>query len=68
MNSIFNLTLKELEDILVSNGFKKFNATQVFEGIYKKKVNYSDIFTMLRKNKPESFVVLLHLQQLINLH
>jgi len=39
MSSIFDLTLNNLEDILVSNGFKKFNATQVFEGIYKKRVS-----------------------------
>ena len=39
MSSIFDLTLSNLEDILVSNGFKKFNATQVFEGIYKKRVS-----------------------------
>lgn len=38
MNSIFDLTLEELESILVENGFKKFNATQVFEGIYKKEL------------------------------
>lgn len=38
MSSIFDLTLSNLEDILVSNGFKKFNAIQVFEGIYKKRV------------------------------
>lgn len=44
MSSIFDLSLGELESILVSNGFKKFNATQVFEGIYKKRVNsFEDI-------------------------
>ena len=30
MMSIFDLTLQELEEVLVRNGFKKFNATQVF--------------------------------------
>lgn len=44
MRSIFDLTLEELEEILVDNGFKKYNATQVYEGIYKKKVeNFEDI-------------------------
>lgn len=44
MNSIFNLTLEELENILVENNFKKYNATQVFEGIYKKRVtSFEDI-------------------------
>lgn len=42
--SIFDLTREELESILVSNGFKKFNATQIFEGIYKKRVtSFNDI-------------------------
>ena len=44
MNSIFDFTLSELEEILVSNGFKKFNAIQVFEGVYKKRVSdFNDI-------------------------
>lgn len=38
-NSIYSYTLEEFESILVDNGFKKFNATQVFEWIYKKRVN-----------------------------
>ena len=42
MNSIFDLTLEELERVLVENGFKKFNATQVFEWIYKKRVTSFD--------------------------
>lgn len=48
-SSIFDLTLNELEDILVSNGFKKFNATQVFEGIYKKRVNFFDDISNISK-------------------
>ena len=49
MNSIFDLTLEELERILVENGFKKFNATQVFEGIYKKRVTSFDEITNISK-------------------
>ena len=49
MNSIFDLTLEELESILVENGFKKFNATQVFEGIYKKRVTSFDKITNISK-------------------
>ena len=49
MNSIFDLTLEELESILVDNGFKKFNATQVFEGIYKKRVTSFDEITNISK-------------------
>ena len=29
--NIYDFTLKELEDYLISNGFKKFNATQIIE-------------------------------------
>ena len=44
MKSIFDLTLNELEDLLEKEGFKKYNATQVFEGIYKRKVSsFEDI-------------------------
>lgn len=50
MNSIFDLTLQELEEILVSNGFKKFNATQVFEGIYKKRVSSFDEISNISKD------------------
>lgn len=38
MNSIFNYRLKELEDILVASGFKKYNASQIFDFVYRKKV------------------------------
>lgn len=53
MMSIFDLTLQELEEVLVRNGFKKFNATQVFEGIYKKKVNKFDDITNISKDLKE---------------
>ena len=52
MNSIFNLTLEELISVLESNGFKKYNATQVFEGIYKKQVNsFSEINNISKELK-----------------
>ena len=35
--NIYNFTLEELENYLVDNGFKKFNATQLIEWIYEKK-------------------------------
>ena len=49
MESIFNYTLNELEEILVNVGFKKYNATQVFEGIYKQKVKHFDEITNISK-------------------
>ncbi len=52
MSSIFDLTINELESVLVSNGFKKFNATQVFEGIYKKRVSsFNDISNISKELK-----------------
>ena len=36
--NIYNFTLEELEIYLIENGFKKFNATQLIEWIYEKKV------------------------------
>ncbi len=50
MRSIFDVTLSELEDILTENGFKKFNATQVFEGVYKQKVHSFDDITNISKD------------------
>lgn len=51
--SIFDLTLTELENILFTNGFKKFNATQVFEGVYKKRVKSFDEITNISKDLKE---------------
>lgn len=57
--SIFDLTLSELETFLTTNGFKKFNATQVYEGIYKKRVtsfdNISNISNSLKEFLKENF-------------
>ena len=36
--NIYNFTLEELENYLIENGFKKFNATQLIEWIYEKKI------------------------------
>lgn len=38
MINLYNKTLVELEVYFVENGFKKFNARQVFEWLYKKKI------------------------------
>lgn len=57
--SIFDLTLSELEIFLTTNGFKKFNATQAYEGIYKKRVtsfdNISNISNSLKEFLKENF-------------
>ena len=38
MKSIFDFTLEELEEIFIQIGFKKYNALQIFDWIYKKNV------------------------------
>lgn len=38
MKDIFGYTLEELEVFLVEMGFKKYNASQVFDWIYKKNI------------------------------
>ena len=44
MENIYGYLKKDLENYLVDAGFKKFNATQIFEGLYRKKVkNFEDI-------------------------
>ena len=47
--NIYNITLEELENYLIDNGFKKFNATQLIEWIYEKKVFDFDKMTNLSK-------------------
>ncbi len=42
MRSIYGTTIKELEQYFVDKGEGKFKATQVFEWIYKKRVNSFD--------------------------
>lgn len=47
--NIYNFTLEELENYLIENGFKKFNATQLIEWIYEKKVYDFNKMTNLSK-------------------
>lgn len=49
MNSIFNYTLEELGDYFVSTGDKKYRATQIFEWIYRYRVNDFEQMTNLSK-------------------
>ena len=42
MRNIYDLTLNELEDYFISIGEKKFRATQIYEGLYKKRYNSFD--------------------------
>ena len=42
MRNIYDLSLNELEDYFVGIGDKKFRATQIYEYLYKKRVNTFD--------------------------
>ena len=42
MKNIYGVTLEELEDYFISKGEKKFKASQIFDWIYKKRVNSFD--------------------------
>lgn len=48
--NFYGLTKNELTDILVENGFKKFNAKQLFEWVYKKQVTNPQLMTNISKN------------------
>ncbi len=50
MESIFNYTEDELLDILLKNGFKKYNKDQIIDWIYKKKVYNFDLMSNLNKS------------------
>lgn len=49
MKPIYDYTLKELQGYCVDQGFKKFNARQIFEWIYKKNVQKVDEMSNLSK-------------------
>lgn len=48
--SIYSLTLKELEDYLVSINDKKFRATQIYDWLYIKRIKDFDSMTNLSKS------------------
>ncbi len=50
MESIFNYTEDELLELLINNGFKKYNKDQIIDWIYKKKVYDFDMMSNLSKN------------------
>lgn len=49
MNNIYNLTLTDLENYFVENNEKKFKGQQVFDWLYRKRVNSFDEMTNLKK-------------------
>lgn len=49
MNSIYGVTLNELEEYFFNLGEKKFKSKQIYEWIYRKKVNSFDKMTNIKK-------------------
>lgn len=49
MRNIYDLTIKELEDYFISIGEKPFRSTQVYEGLYKKRLNNFEDMTNISK-------------------
>ena len=49
MKSIYGITLEKLKNYFESIGEKSFKAIQVYEWIYKKRVNSFDEFSNLKK-------------------
>ena len=47
--NIYNFTLEELENFLIDNGFKKYNATQIIEWIYEHDIKDFNKMTNLSK-------------------
>lgn len=45
MKSIYDFELSELTELMENNGFKKYNATQIFQWLYRQKVNSFDEMT-----------------------
>ena len=50
MKNIYNFSLEELENYFLSINEKKFRATQVFEWLYRNRINSFDEMTNISKN------------------
>ena len=49
MRNIYDFTLKELEEYFLNIGDKKFRATQLYEFLYKKRVDDIGMMTNIGK-------------------
>jgi len=50
MKNIYNLTLQQLEEYFINMGEKKFKATQIFDWLYRKRINSFDEMTNVKKD------------------
>jgi len=53
MRNIYDLTLKELEEYFINIGEKSFRSTQVYEGLYKKRLSSFNEMTNISKDLRE---------------
>jgi len=49
MESIYNITLENLEKIILEKGYKKFNASQIYDWLYKKRIQSFDEMSNIKK-------------------
>ena len=54
MKNIYDYTLEELENYFINKNEKKFKATQIFEWLYKKRINNFDEIRNVKKETIES--------------
>ena len=50
MKSIYDFSFEQMVELMEANGFKKYNATQLFNWLYRQKVSSFDEMTNLSKN------------------
>ena len=53
MKSLYDLTFNQLRDFCVDQGWKKFRGQQIFEWLYRKRVNSIDEMSDLRLDTRE---------------
>ena len=49
MENIYNYSLTNLEKLVISLGYKKFNAGQIFDWLYKKRITSFNEMTNVKK-------------------
>ena len=49
MKNIYDYTLSDLENLFISLGYKKFNASQVYDWLYKKRIKSFNEMTNIKK-------------------
>ena len=54
-HNIYNYTIEKLEELLVSEGKKKFRATQLFEWVYRKNVKDFNLMSNIGKDNISYF-------------